>query len=247
MRVGKVMLATAIISTVVSSTAFAGTWKVGVGSNQNKWWYDNGDGTYAKGGWQWIDGNGDGIAECYCFDNEGWMYSNTTTPDNYQVNADGAWITNGSVETKIVSTGSDSTRSSEDQNQNLAVIASASLSGTYVFIGSNQNGVYQPRIYDADATLESITISTVDDNTVKAVLQGMDVNNSSILLKNNGDSYVFVSGELSAADSSVNGGYFESGNELIQYIKEMKVNGDTITVTGEWEGRMNTYSIVLKR
>lgn len=85
-----------------ASTAFAGTWSVGAGDNQNKWWYDNGDGTYVQNSWQWIDGNGDGIAESYYFDANGWLLTNTTTPDGYTVNANGAWVENGVVKTQNV-------------------------------------------------------------------------------------------------------------------------------------------------
>jgi len=52
--------------------------------------------------WQWLDGNGDGAAECYYFDGNGYMLANTTTPDGYMVNADGAWMENGAVQTKQV-------------------------------------------------------------------------------------------------------------------------------------------------
>lgn len=41
--------------------------------------------------WKWLDGNKDGIYECYAFDSNGYIYTNTTTPDGYTVNADGAW------------------------------------------------------------------------------------------------------------------------------------------------------------
>lgn len=80
-------------------TSFAGTWKNGAGDNQSRWWYDNEDGTYANNNWQWIDGNGDGVAECYYFDADGWMLANTTTPDGHQVNESGAWVENGVVKT----------------------------------------------------------------------------------------------------------------------------------------------------
>lgn len=60
-----VTVATAICSLLMSSTVFAGTWQTGTGENQGKWWYDNGNGSYTSNGWQWIDGNGDGTAECY--------------------------------------------------------------------------------------------------------------------------------------------------------------------------------------
>lgn len=70
--------------------SMAGTWQLGTAQNAGRWWYDNGDGTYAKSGWQWIDGNNDGIAECYYFDQNGWMLANTITPDGYTVNGDGS-------------------------------------------------------------------------------------------------------------------------------------------------------------
>lgn len=100
MKARKLFLATAAITLLMSATAFAGTWKNGSGADQGKWWYDNGDGTYAQNGWQWIDDNGDGIAECYYFGADGWMYADTATPDGYQVNASGAWVENGVVKTQ---------------------------------------------------------------------------------------------------------------------------------------------------
>ena len=70
------------------------------GESKNAWWFDFGNGDYFKSSWQWIDGNQDGIAECYCFDENGWMYENTTTPDGYTVNENGAWTVNNIVQTK---------------------------------------------------------------------------------------------------------------------------------------------------
>mgnify|MGYP000128645188 FL=1 len=52
--------------------------------------------------WHWLDGNKDGTAECYAFDHDGWMYSDTTTPDGYTVDRNGAWVVNGAVQTKAV-------------------------------------------------------------------------------------------------------------------------------------------------
>lgn len=101
MTIKKVALATMTLSILMSSTAMAGTWKTGAGENQGKWWYDNENGTYANSGWQWIDGNGDGTAECYYFDTEGWLLVNATTPDGYQVDENGAWVENGVIQTKV--------------------------------------------------------------------------------------------------------------------------------------------------
>lgn len=72
-------------------------WQTGAGENATRWWYDNEDSTYASNGWYWLDGNNDGISECYYFDNNGWLLTNTTTPDGYTVNEDGAWVKDGVV------------------------------------------------------------------------------------------------------------------------------------------------------
>lgn len=73
-----------------------GTWLRGTGANANKWWFKYTDGSYPANKWVWLDGNNDGIAECYYFDANGWCVANGTTPDGFSVNADGAWVT-GSV------------------------------------------------------------------------------------------------------------------------------------------------------
>lgn len=81
---------------------FSGTAKADwvKGKGKNAWWFDFGNGDYFKSSWQWIDGNQDGIAECYCFDENGWMYENTITPDGYTVNENGAWTVSNIVQTK---------------------------------------------------------------------------------------------------------------------------------------------------
>ena len=70
------------------------------GNSKNAWWYDLGNGKYYLSSWQWIDGNHDGIAECYCFDENGWMFENTITPDRFTVNENGAWTVDNIVQTK---------------------------------------------------------------------------------------------------------------------------------------------------
>lgn len=55
--------------------------------------------TWFSNCWQWLDGNQDGTAECYCFDSNGYIYTDTTTPDGYTVNAEGAWTVDGVVQT----------------------------------------------------------------------------------------------------------------------------------------------------
>lgn len=73
-----------------------GAWK----QDAAGWWYDNGDGTWPAGGWKWIDGNHDGVAECYYFAPNGYLVTNGLTPDGHYVNQDGAWTENGFVQTQ---------------------------------------------------------------------------------------------------------------------------------------------------
>lgn len=107
------LLSVMMMSILMSMSAFAGVWRTGVSPNEDRWWYDNEDGTWAEGGWQWIDGNQDGTAECYYFDSEGWMAADTKTPDGYQVNSDGAWVENGLVMTLAVSAPAASTQTGD--------------------------------------------------------------------------------------------------------------------------------------
>ena len=55
MNIKKIVCITALASLAMTGTAFAGTWKGGEGENQNKWWYDNGNGSYPSNCWQWIE------------------------------------------------------------------------------------------------------------------------------------------------------------------------------------------------
>ena len=98
----KVLLAVVPAAMVFSFTAFAGQWH----QDMNGWWYENEDGSYCKNGWFWLDGNEDGEAECYCFDNDGYalvsLYNLTSKAAGYDVNMDGAWVENGEVQTQPV-------------------------------------------------------------------------------------------------------------------------------------------------
>lgn len=87
MRKIKLIALTAAISALTSISAMAGTWI----EDSTGWWYDNGDSTYANNGWSWIDG------KCYYFTPEGYCLVDTTTPDGYEVDENGAWIDNGTA------------------------------------------------------------------------------------------------------------------------------------------------------
>ncbi len=87
-----------IIMAASSITAYAGQWK----QDNIGYWYQDNDGSYPVNSWRWIDGNNDGIAECYYFNNNGYLSVNTVTPDGFQVDENGAWIINGLIQRKLV-------------------------------------------------------------------------------------------------------------------------------------------------
>lgn len=97
MKKTKVLLAVTILTASMSITALAGEWK----QDSIGYWYQNNDGSYTVNGWQWIDGNDDGISESYYFDANGYLLVNSTTPDGYTVDENGKWIVDGIVQTQI--------------------------------------------------------------------------------------------------------------------------------------------------
>ena len=95
-RLSAAFFAAAAAVVLAAFPAMAGDWKKGTGENANSWWYDLGSGKWAKG-WEWIDGDNDGVAEKYYFDQNGWLVTGTVTPDGFTVNAEGAWVDGGNV------------------------------------------------------------------------------------------------------------------------------------------------------
>ncbi len=95
MKKAKLLIATLCMSATMVMTSFAGQWQ----QDSIGWWYQNDDGSYPANTWQWIDGNGDGLAESYYFDSNGYCLMNTTAPDGSAVDSSGAWIINGVVQT----------------------------------------------------------------------------------------------------------------------------------------------------
>lgn len=91
-------MAVGIFTMSMSFSAFAGNWlDLGFG-----WQYDKtGFGGLANNEWLWIDGNKDGIAECYYFDATGFMWHDREK-DGYSLNSDGQWVIDGVIQTKQV-------------------------------------------------------------------------------------------------------------------------------------------------
>ncbi len=86
-------------------TAYAGTWKHEGDAGNYTWYYADDNGQNLTNGWNWLDGNNDGIAECYYFYSDGRMAASAVV-DGYEVNADGKWVgQDGTIQTKNVSSG----------------------------------------------------------------------------------------------------------------------------------------------
>lgn len=100
MKIKFIMVFTAMMVLMYSLVSYAGQWQ----TSPSGWWYDNGDGSWPTNGWKWIDGNDDGVSECYYFDMQGYCLMDAFTPDGYYVNKGGAWEENGIVKTIISDT-----------------------------------------------------------------------------------------------------------------------------------------------
>ena len=138
-----------------SITAFAGTWK----QDAKGWQWDYGNGTKAANKWEWCDGNGDGIAECYYFDNNGYCLINTTTPDGYPVNGNGAWTEDGVVQTKEVNVQPASKAVAGNSNAGSASSASAGA-----VLSGKMNGTYHvTSTIPWESRWETLTVSNPMD------------------------------------------------------------------------------------
>ena len=115
------------ISAAMTVTAFAGQWR----SDTNGWWYQNDDGSYPAGTWQWIDGNGDGIAECYYFYPDGYMAYNNDV-DGYHLNSDGQWTVSGRVQKRSSGSTADLSSVSLDVYKN-AILNKSIIEGNSYF------------------------------------------------------------------------------------------------------------------
>lgn len=199
----KKVLCIAGVSGLIASnamTAFAGTWQKGAAPNENRWWYDNGNGTYANNGWQWIDGNNDGVAECYYFDNAGWMLANTTTPDGYSVNENGAWVENGVVVTKTTETSGIETPVENTSTDTV----SADVNGTYNFVGFMENGAFVADDGNTEAVFGELyaTVTVIDEQTIQ-VTNGSGVYGTSTF-KKNGNEYIYQEGTFGVIEGTCN-------------------------------------------
>lgn len=144
---------TAAMAASMGMTAFAGQWV----QNTTGWWWQEDNGSYPVSQWKWLDGNKDGIYECYAFDANGYMYSNTTTPDGYTVNKDGAWTVGSSVQLKFqkdmenTSTADDNTASDNNSDSAQTVYTNEDMVGTFKINDEEREDYYELMIGSGDS------------------------------------------------------------------------------------------------
>lgn len=105
----------------------------------SRWIYKNNDGSLKTSGWYWLDGNNDGIAECYYFYPDGTMASDTSI-DGYQVNCDGKWVENEVIKTKYTGNGGSASPSSGSSSSSSSA-AEARLYVDILMDAAKQSGV----------------------------------------------------------------------------------------------------------
>ncbi len=104
------MVLSAAMVLSMSVCSFAGVWQ----QDATGYWWQRDDGSYPAGGWEWIDDNGNGMAECYYFDPNGYCLISTVTPDGYTVDVNGAWVVDDVIQMQAVNNGTGSTAASSD-------------------------------------------------------------------------------------------------------------------------------------
>lgn len=144
------LLMAAAFAASMSMTAFAGTWQ----QDTNGWWYQNDNGSYLNNGWCWIDGR------CYYFMPDGYCLTDTTTPDGYTVNTNGAWTINGVVQIqKTIDYSKWSGRYAADDGQIITVNSADENSVSILFKGYSEEGWYTESyqlFYSNEAKTEAI-------------------------------------------------------------------------------------------
>lgn len=158
MKVKKKIIMGILAGTLCLGNAFpamAGSWQSGLAG----WWWQEDDGGYPVNAWRWIDGNQDGTAECYCFDDNGYCLMDTVTPDGYQVDSSGAWVVDGVVQRQTASW----------PQQNL----SDSTAEKLCFIANEvfQIGGFYDR-YDSEVNSMSVSVSAMSPTQKAGVLYG---------------------------------------------------------------------------
>ena len=181
----------ALIALTASMTMGAGFTSLAAGwqSDANGWWWQDDFGGYYAGTWVWLDGNHDGIAESYCFDARGYLYAGTTTPDGYEVNADGAWVKDGVVQTKTTTVTTDASKSNQNDDYSGTYVTSYA---TYVLTyNKSTNSIHEKAIYSDGEVFEHDYIYSDSYNGITYFDLDSDEDKDSIMFAGPGLMYTY--------------------------------------------------------
>lgn len=229
------------------------------------WWYSlNEDGTawYAASepqtpAWHWIDGNRDGTAECYSFNQDGWMYSDTVTPDGYTVDSNGAWTVDGIVQTKRITYSglrSSSSRGSSGGGSSGGSSSGGSSSGGDLSGGGNSGSADKEDKPSAGVYAYIIRLVDEDGNILKEIngsaAEGADISLAGYKI----DGYFIENGQAASEKLSEDGMIFvvayqkedekESGVKVLYQYTVNYVDIDSKAVLGTETGKEYAGSIV---
>ena len=163
----KLVMLTGIMSAFFSINALAG-WRL---DDSARYWWDNGDGTYPVSQWQWLDGNLDGISECYYFDEQGYMLRDTTTPDGYMVNSEGTWVVDGVIQTIVDPSAikeNDAENSAEAATSDSAQETAPSVSHSLGALGISPDGEFYG--CSVSKSNQSLTLINADSTRTAVIL-----------------------------------------------------------------------------
>lgn len=172
----KVLLTVLPMTLALSFTAFAGQWH----NDMNGWWYEEDDGSYLANGWYWLDGNNDGIEECYYFGNDGYMVNEHGHVDGYEVDENGAWMVNGVVQRREAQVkeqpSSDQPAPSMDSNDPAAVYLAAQQKSN-ALDSMDMNVDYLISMSDDDDTIDmgmnlNLKMKGVKDGNLQFIVSG---------------------------------------------------------------------------
>ena len=145
-------IATLAACLIFAMSSYAGTWIL----DNVGWWWQNDDGSWPASRWEWLDGNRDGLAECYYFDNRGYCMLSGVTPDGYNVNSSGAWVENGIVQIRYMRGHSSSSGSGGSGS---ASAAAASAAGSVSNFNDVSGGTPVLQLNEGDTMIRSLNIS----------------------------------------------------------------------------------------
>ncbi|SDZ81048.1 hypothetical protein SAMN05216349_101163 [Oribacterium sp. KHPX15] len=190
--------AAAVMSIGMCTAAFAGNWQ---GSNETGWMWIQDDGTAKTNGWAWADSDGDGIAESYYFNAAGICQTGGgTTPDGYTINSAGAWVQNGAVMHKNLSTG--------DIYSDNGASAANTGSSTGSFAYSTSDRASSTNLGDYQGRHQGVFVMGITDGSQKAISAWLDISGNCASLYSSG-------GELLATH------YFNPNGELLSDGKQV--------------------------